>query len=179
MQVNLFYHPQAFASVDEAFDPVSNADYAARFLMQLCTESGSWEQATGFYHSRTTDLALGYRRQVAAIFTRAVVAVRESLLPRLRLAWGATLQAASRSSTASQSSMASRLQGPGLPNRNLLNQSVPQHNVQARVWGAIGGAATVNHHDASAATPNDLSLDTGSCWKTRAELTQVQEVAGG
>ena len=35
MQVNLQYHPNAFASLDQAFDPVANADYAARFLRRL------------------------------------------------------------------------------------------------------------------------------------------------
>jgi hypothetical protein len=156
MQVNLFYHPQAFASLDEAFDPAHNADYAARFLMQLCAESGSWEQATGFYHSRTSDLALGYRRQVASVFTRAVVSVREQLLPKLRNAWAATLPTASR----------------------LLEPTLPKPSLQARITGTMG-RATLDHHDASAAQPNDLSLNTGSCWKTRAELSPGQEVAGG
>ncbi len=96
MQVNLLYHPQAFGSVDEAFDPVHNADYAARFLVHLCAETGSWEQAIGFYHSRTTDLATGYRRQVAAAFTQSVTIVRDALLARLRLAWSATLPATAR-----------------------------------------------------------------------------------
>ena len=35
MQVNLQYHPAAFRSLDEAFDPAANAAYAARFLEQL------------------------------------------------------------------------------------------------------------------------------------------------
>ncbi len=172
MQVNLFYHPQAFASVDEAFDPAHNADYAARFLMQLCAESGSWVQATGFYHSRTSDLALGYRRQVASVFTRAVVAVRDQLLPRLRLAWAATLPTASR------------LQELKVPELKVPELRVQQPSLQTRITGTTG-STTLDHHDASAAPPNDLALDTGSCWRTRAdlirsqELGQGQEVAGG
>ena len=35
MQVNLMHHPNAFASLDAAFDPTANALYAARFLNTL------------------------------------------------------------------------------------------------------------------------------------------------
>ena len=39
MQISLTYHPDAFSSMDQAFDPASNADYGARFLAQLLRES--------------------------------------------------------------------------------------------------------------------------------------------
>ncbi len=32
LQVNLMFHPAAFASLEQAFDPMANARYAARFL---------------------------------------------------------------------------------------------------------------------------------------------------
>jgi hypothetical protein len=68
LQVNLQAHPGAFRSVDEAFDPAANADYAARFLRDLATEAnGDWNVATGMYHSRTPDLAADYRNRVAAM----------------------------------------------------------------------------------------------------------------
>ncbi|MCB4820821.1 transglycosylase SLT domain-containing protein [Roseicella sp. GB24] len=35
LQVNLLHHPDAFASLEDAFDPLANARYAARFLRQL------------------------------------------------------------------------------------------------------------------------------------------------
>ena len=38
MQVNLLHHADAFASLDEAFDPASNAHYAARFLKKLLAQ---------------------------------------------------------------------------------------------------------------------------------------------
>lgn len=53
MQINLHWHPQAFASIDDGFDPRLSADYAARFLHQLYQESGDWMTASGNYHSRT------------------------------------------------------------------------------------------------------------------------------
>jgi len=51
MQVNLAWHPRAFADLDEAFDPAANADYAARFLRRLYRETGSWPAAMARYHS--------------------------------------------------------------------------------------------------------------------------------
>jgi len=53
MQVNLHHHAQAFASLDEAFDPTRNMDYAARFLTDLYEAHGSWPVAAGRYHSAT------------------------------------------------------------------------------------------------------------------------------
>ncbi len=66
MQVNLMYHPEAFASLDEAFDPGRNADYAARFLTQLHAQTGNWATATAWYHSATPELGAEYRRRVMA-----------------------------------------------------------------------------------------------------------------
>ena len=68
MQVNLKHHPDAFASAEDAFDPVHNADYAARFLRALYDgpAGGVWMQAAGFYHSQTPELADGYRGLVEA-----------------------------------------------------------------------------------------------------------------
>ena len=40
MQISLTYHPDAFSSMDQAFDPASNAEYGARFLSQLFEKDG-------------------------------------------------------------------------------------------------------------------------------------------
>jgi hypothetical protein len=66
MQINLAAHPEAFAGPGDALDPVANVDYAARFLSRLRDETGSWEQAVAYYHSRTPRLAAAYRQKVAA-----------------------------------------------------------------------------------------------------------------
>ena len=68
MQVNLFYHPAAFADLEQAFDPAANTDYAARFLLSLYhgPAGGSWPVAVGLYHSGTPELADEYRARVAA-----------------------------------------------------------------------------------------------------------------
>jgi hypothetical protein len=67
MQVNLMFHPNAFVSLDQAFDPVANANYAARFLTELYGQSHDWNQATALYHSATPELGADYQRKVAAV----------------------------------------------------------------------------------------------------------------
>jgi hypothetical protein len=69
MQVDLRFHPRAFASLDEAFDPVANVDYAARLLVELYRgeAGGNWDVAVGLYHSHTSLLAAEYRDRVAMV----------------------------------------------------------------------------------------------------------------
>jgi hypothetical protein len=74
-QVNLMHHPTAFASLEQAFEPASNADYAARFLRELrdTTGGGNWMTAAGHYHSQTPELAEPYRQQVVAAMAHGPV----------------------------------------------------------------------------------------------------------
>ncbi len=64
MQVNLHYHPQAFESLEAAFDPAVNVAYAAGFLTELRAEARSWTRAVGQYHSREAIRGNGYRAKV-------------------------------------------------------------------------------------------------------------------
>ncbi len=66
LQVNLMYHPEAFASLDQAFDPVANAAYGARFLLQLFNQTNAWPRAVAAYHSATPDIGADYARKVIA-----------------------------------------------------------------------------------------------------------------
>lgn len=70
MQVNLMYHADAFASLEEAFDPTANAAYAAKFLLRLLAQTGSWPAATAGYHSLTPEVGGDYGRKVMAIWAR-------------------------------------------------------------------------------------------------------------
>ena len=69
-QISLQSHPNVFATLDDAFDPVENAHYAARFLNQLKGQTGSWNTAIADYHSATADLGLPYQRRVLAAWHR-------------------------------------------------------------------------------------------------------------
>jgi len=64
MQINLHFHAKAFASLEDAFDPQKNAEYAARFLTRLQAKHRSWSQAVAHYHSATRKLNRPYRHRV-------------------------------------------------------------------------------------------------------------------
>jgi hypothetical protein len=66
LQINLMYHPQAFRSLDSAFDPRDNARYAAQFLNALYADSHDWSHAIAAYHSETPALGEAYRVLVLA-----------------------------------------------------------------------------------------------------------------
>jgi hypothetical protein len=72
LQINLMYHPDAFATLDDAFDPGENAAYAARFLNALYRQTGNWALAAADYHSQTPEVGADYARRVAALWPDAV-----------------------------------------------------------------------------------------------------------
>jgi len=69
LQVNILYHPDAFASLDQAFDPAINVAYAARLLMSLHDQTGSWPRAAAAYHSQTPSLGHAYQERVLAVWS--------------------------------------------------------------------------------------------------------------
>ena len=64
LQINLHYHPDAFESLEAAFEPATNAEAAARLLVELRGAWGSWTRAVGNYHSNTPTLSGPYRVKV-------------------------------------------------------------------------------------------------------------------
>jgi len=66
MQVNLRHHPDAFPNLEAAFDPATNARYAARFLTDLRGQRADWHAAAAAYHSSTPEFAEPYRARVLA-----------------------------------------------------------------------------------------------------------------
>jgi len=66
MQISLTYHPDAFPDMGQALDPASNADYGARFLVQLFEKTNSWPKAVEMYHSATPEIGQEYGRRVYA-----------------------------------------------------------------------------------------------------------------
>jgi soluble lytic murein transglycosylase-like protein len=79
-QVDLFYHPAAFSSLEQAFDPAANADYAGRFLTELHSRTGSWAAAIAGYHSGRAVEGENYRQKVAAQW-RSGAAFAEIAIP--------------------------------------------------------------------------------------------------
>lgn len=69
MQVNLMYHGQAFASLEEAFEPSANVGYAARFLRGLYQSTNHWPTAASYYHSQTPSRAATYREKLMKVWS--------------------------------------------------------------------------------------------------------------
>ncbi len=55
MQINQRWHPRAFDTFEQAFDSKKNVEYAAQFLLDLKSQTGSWGSAAGSYHSFTPE----------------------------------------------------------------------------------------------------------------------------
>jgi hypothetical protein len=70
-QVDVFFHPTAFATLDAAFDPEANAQAAARILTESRLSGNSWETAVALYHSASSVQGGQYLRQVKAVWPRA------------------------------------------------------------------------------------------------------------
>jgi hypothetical protein len=70
-QVDLLFHPEAFASLVAAFDPETNADAAARILTRSHLGSSSWESAIALYHSASPARGQQYLREVEAVWPLA------------------------------------------------------------------------------------------------------------
>lgn len=68
MQINMMFHPDAFASLEQAFDPAANASFAAGFLTDLFHQTGSWPHAAAAYHSQTPNLGSDYQRRVLEVW---------------------------------------------------------------------------------------------------------------
>ncbi len=59
-QINYRWHGNRFTDLDQMFEPIENARYAAEFLSRLYSETGDWSKATAAYHSRTPEFADRY-----------------------------------------------------------------------------------------------------------------------
>ena len=88
MQINLYFHPHAFDSLDDAFDPISNVAYGARYLVALEKKRGDWLAAVKRYHSATRRFQVPYWAKVERIWQTArrrdVEVVRERRIEDVR-----------------------------------------------------------------------------------------------
>jgi hypothetical protein len=91
MQINLKHHPDAFASLEDAFDPATNAAYGADFLSALHGQLNGWLAAARRYHSATPEKGEAYGARVLANWTGPA---KEKELAAVETADKATEQAA-------------------------------------------------------------------------------------
>ena len=69
-QINYKWHHQAFTSIEQMFDPLANALYAAEFLTSLYQQKGSWDAAAGAYHSLNPKHANPYQARFETLRAR-------------------------------------------------------------------------------------------------------------
>jgi len=82
MQINLSYHPDAFRSVEEAFDPRKNVEYGAKFLKNLYERKGNdWMKAAMAYHSSAPEKAQKYKKKLATAYQQ----VKQAYMDRLEI----------------------------------------------------------------------------------------------
>ena len=67
MQINLKHHPEAFLSLEQAFDPRKNIEYGAIFLKSKYEQLGCWHKAIAHYHSATHEFGFKYKQDVIKI----------------------------------------------------------------------------------------------------------------
>lgn len=113
MQINLMHHPLAFSSLEQAFDPVANVAYGAKFLKQLFAETSAWPKAAGAYHSRTTELGADYQDKVMALWPFAARYADVSALPTSRQPMDGVDRLLARQ-TEDRERLLNRMRGPGL-----------------------------------------------------------------
>ncbi len=97
LQINLMHHPDAFTSLDQAFDPETNSAYGARFLNQLHSQTGDWPKAAALYHSATAELGSEYQKRVLAAWPEGKRKPPASAATQLASAWASTLSDAAPS----------------------------------------------------------------------------------
>lgn len=67
MQINLAYHPEAFDSIEQAFDPEHNVEYGAKFFKNLYdNKDNDWIKAAMAYHSSVPNKALKYKNKIVS-----------------------------------------------------------------------------------------------------------------
>lgn len=78
-QLNYKWHSNGFTSIENMGDPISNADYAAKFLRQLYLEFNDWTVAAGAYHSRSPKFAQKYKARYLKMLARLLDAPIEPI----------------------------------------------------------------------------------------------------
>ena len=70
MQINYRHHGSAFKSLNDAFSPQQNVEYAGQFLKSLFDKNKSWEIAKAHYHSGNPEFYIPYLKLVANHFEK-------------------------------------------------------------------------------------------------------------
>lgn len=64
MQLSVSHHKKAFTPVERIVNPAENVRYAAKYLLRLRSETGSWGAAVARYNGGTGKTAMAYQCKV-------------------------------------------------------------------------------------------------------------------
>jgi hypothetical protein len=79
MQINLAHHSDAFANLDDAFNPYKNMEYGAQFLKKLYAQKGNdWNKAATAYHSSVPQKAEKYAQRLSQAYKGIVQAALDA-----------------------------------------------------------------------------------------------------
>ena len=142
-QVNLMYHPDAFTSLEDAFDPASNARYAARFLQQLYARTGTWPAAASGYHSLNAEFGGPYGRKVMAIW-QSTPPLQHTAPPAPTPVPAPATQAVAHA--------------PSPPQTSVASGAVPARIIPLPMMAGVGGGMTGRGLDSYRAMPTRLAF---------------------
>lgn len=185
MQVNLYHHPNAFASLEEAFEPQTNIAYAAGFLHDLFDDAGTWKKAAADYHSKMPAAGNHYAGQVYDSWFTIIDRLREA---RLAVPDNATIQAATTSpdeasprviTVASADEQPARIQPQTLPEQQgrtvAAYRSPTMKSIQVRnSYDTSAVAALPRKSGALVITPAVTSIETPQAEAPKAEPLRIQ-----
>ena len=81
MQLNYRWHGARFDTLAQMIDPAQNVDYAARYLRELRDETGDWDKATRYYHSRDPSRGEAYLGRVRRALARLGSSSKPQTIP--------------------------------------------------------------------------------------------------
>lgn len=70
MQINWKFHGENFTNLSQAFDPLLNANYAVKYLLEHYKTKKDWWKSVGRYHSGTPKHAQNYIRNVWNMYSK-------------------------------------------------------------------------------------------------------------
>ncbi|MEN6542739.1 transglycosylase SLT domain-containing protein [Parvibaculum sp.] len=149
MQVNLRYHPDAFADLYDAFDPLTNVTYAARFLTRLHGQARSWPKAVANYHSELASRNKPYFAKVIRIWANErdrVAALTEAMKAEAAASIVSTLETPASVPSVAQVAIVEPQQRPA----PMVLDAQPRHDLREGASATVGLRLSIADNDFAA-----------------------------
>ncbi|KAB7740716.1 transglycosylase SLT domain-containing protein [Parvibaculum sedimenti] len=146
MQVNLRYHPDAFDDLYDAFEPLTNVTYAAKFLKRLHTQTDSWPKAVANYHSELASRNKPYFAKVIRIWANERDRVA-ALTEALKAEAAAEIASAQRPQASTPSVAQVAIVEPQQRPAPMVLDAEPQHDLREGASATVGLRLSVADND--------------------------------